>query len=636
MSCPHFGPDTFRHQTGIFESALDRDDYKLARSLTMTLEGEADINKSLDEIFTGFFVDGDLIIDHASFSSTLILNGLSVTIASQVYEAAYLECSGNVERFKDVTTYEAYYKKRAPLSSPIERGRITWMGAPSLLYSYRGRKELAPYLYRSSVINLMFWITSFNSLECVKSYNASNKSKIDMLTNNHVSNNQQILDSDAPTKTDQETLPELVLYHSELYCNKYENIKEKCKIPEYQKYNTYKNFMKNGGKIDRNNDKDGGAFLTNFEDCIKRVNEEEEAMKLFHGTRPNTYSDPNKTYVQRYNEMFSYTYPWDIEGIEVGAVAQGDLYILMDALNIKRANVIKELEQIVKNRDIYLEKINMIIKTIIENPNYPRIIYDWIQKSEHQTKKITYTLFLVTRLILTSRCNIRDIFKNKKFEFSISEEGNNIINLVTAIIKIMSEPVLFYEYQRESTGGFKLIKLEKPERTKPFELFEIKVHKDTNIYTTYLSDKQLTGEVKIVITHGSDLAESRELLKLPSLQMEADEDISPSVLQLQYSNTRRPLPQYLFNRFINSTLPQGQRGVQSARVGPAPDETTYVPTQSFFPGLRGIRGTRNRVYPMGGVNTKLKRRITRKNRRKYTRKPRKIHKRKYTRIHRRR
>ena len=607
MSCPHFGPDTFRHQTGIFESALVRDDYKLARSLTMTLEGEADINKSLDEIFTGFFVDEnlDLIIDHASFSSTLILNGLSVTIASQVYEAAYLECSGNVKRFKDDTTYEAYYKKRAPLSSPIERGRITWTGAPSLLYSYRGRKELAPYLYKSSVINLMFWITSFNSLECVKSYNASNKSKIDMLTNNHVSNNQQILDSDAPTKTDQETLPELVLYHSELYCNKYENIKEKCKIPEYQKYNTYKNFMKNGGIIDPENNKDGGAFLTNFEDCIKRVNEEEEAMKLFHGTTANPYSDPNKTYVQRYNEMFSYTYPWDIEGIEVGAVAQGDLYIFMETLNIKRTNVIKELEQIVKNRDIYLEKINMIIKTIIENPNYPTIIYDKIQKSEHQTIKITYTLFLVTRLILTSRCNIRDIFKNKKFEFSISEEGDNIINLVKAIIKIMKEPVLFYEYQRLSTGGFKLIKLEKPKRTKRFELFEIKVHKDTNIYTTYLSDKQLTGEVKIVI--------------------------SPSVSQ--DSNIRRPLRQILFNRIINSTVPQGQRGLQSARVGPAPDETTYVPTQIFFPRLRG---TRNRVHPIGGVNTKLKRRITRKNRRKYTRKPRKIHKRKYTRIHRRR
>lgn len=633
MSCPHFGPDTFRHQTGIFESALDREDYKLARSLTMTLDGEADVNKSLDEIFTGFFVDGEFIVDHASFSSTLILNGLSVTIASQVYEAAYLECPDNVARFKDDTTYEAYYKKRAPLSvREKERGRITWMGAPSLLYSYRGRKELAPYLYGSSVINLMFWITSFNSLECVKSYNESNKSKLDMLTKNHVSNYQQILDSDAPTKTDQETLPELVLYHSELYCNKYENIKEKCKTPEYQKYNTYKNFMKNGGTIDPENDKDGGAFLTNFEDCIKRVNEEEEAMKLFHGTTPNLYSDINKTYVQRYNEMFSYTYPWDIEGIEVGAVAQGDLIILMEALNIKRANVIKELEQIAKNRYIYLEKINMIIKTIIEKPNYPTIIYGLIQQSEDETIKITYTLFLVTRLILTSRCNIRDIFKNKKFEFSISEEGDNIINLVKAIIQIMRKPVLFYEYKRVSTGGFQLIKLEKPERTKPLELFEIKVNEYTKIYTTYLSDKQLTGEVKITIKHGSDLADSRELLKLPSLHMEANNDISPSVSQ--GSNTRRPLPQILFNRFINSTIPQGQRGVQSARVGP--HETTHVPTRPFFPRLRGTMQARNRVYPVGGVNTKLKRRITRKNRRKYTRKPRKIHKRKYTRIHRRR
>jgi len=230
----------------------------------------------------------------------------------------------------------------------------------------------------------------------------------------------------------------------DLYCNRHEKLQQFCMKPEFQKSNTYKNYYENP-----NQTKDQGEFLTSLDESIARIREEDYNLKKFN-------NEHNTDYYQRYNEMFSYVYPWDIEGIEVGAVDKETLQAVVSRITKERQNVKTELEKIIDEDNLKdsFKRINMIIYIIINNPDYANIIYDYINNKKGL--KITYTLFLLTKLILLSKCNIDDIFTNKKFEFSLSADEETIKNLVKEIIKIMEEPLEFYEYTFDEKGGFEM------------------------------------------------------------------------------------------------------------------------------------------------------------------------------------
>ena len=230
----------------------------------------------------------------------------------------------------------------------------------------------------------------------------------------------------------------------DLYCNRHEKLQQFCKKPEFQKSNTYKNYYENPDQI-----QDQGEFLTSLDESIARIMEEDANLKRF-----NKQHDRN--YYQRYNEMYSYVYPWDIEGIEVGAVDIKTLQAVEDRITLERQNVKTELQAIIADANLKdsFKRINMIIYIIINNPDYANIIYDYINNKKGL--KITYTLFLLTKLILLSKCNIDDIFTNKKFEFSLSDDEEPIKKLVEEIIKIMEEPLEFYEYTFDEKGGFEM------------------------------------------------------------------------------------------------------------------------------------------------------------------------------------
>ena len=238
-----------------------------------------------------------------------------------------------------------------------------------------------------------------------------------------------------------------------LYCDKYENLKQFCRKSEFQKYNTYKNYY-----VNPDQDQDEGEFLTSLDESIKRIKDEDAYLKKFN--------EENATdYYQRYNEIYSYVYPWDMEGIEIGAIDRAQTASIINMIKLERSKVKTELAEIIKDDNLKdsFKRINMIIYIIINNPDYANIIYDYINNKRQL--KITYTLFLLTKLILLSKCNIDDIFTNIKFEFSLGTDEDNIKNLVTEIIRIMEEPLKFYEYTfNEKTKCFEMKTIQSFER----------------------------------------------------------------------------------------------------------------------------------------------------------------------------
>ena len=470
-------PSLFRQYSGINTNALENSNYKLVRALTMTISGEIFIDKFISEIFKGFSITPNQPIrEWIALSSTLILDDKNVTIASQVYDRGF-----DTTTFKDVNTYKEYFEHRAK-QPKIER--ITWLGAPAIVFSYKNRNKLAKFLYGSSVINLMFWITSFSSTDCFNKFNETREKSTKFLRGTLRDAIQDVEHGITRQKSPQET-PEH--YASTLYCDRYETIKNHCNNEVWQKNNTYKNFYENTGKR-----VEVGKFLTNFDACIKRVEDEERYLEKYN----TDYRENKKKYVQRYNEMYSYIYPWDIEGIEVGAIDKKGLTYIKTILEKQRKQVIIELEDILKNFEESVEMMNTIIDIIISNPDYATEIYNNIIQSEKNDHKMTFTLFLLTKLILLSRCNIAEIFEKKSFRFP-NEINENIKGLVSAIIKIMNEPLKIFEYTYNESKGFEMKTLSSLERKSDFVLFEFTTHPETNILNTYKSDKQLIGTISI-------------------------------------------------------------------------------------------------------------------------------------------
>jgi hypothetical protein len=721
----------FRSIKGIQARAPDRDDYKLVRALTMdvdphTKSPKVKLDKFINEIYKGLSIDlSGHVREIPAMSSSLIVNGTRTIMASQMYESAYDE-----KKYTDVKTYGNYYIRR--FSDPSAQ-RITWLGSPAMVFSYKNRATLEPYLNGLSVINLMFWITSFNTADCYNEYSKNNEEQpgylrsallkkinenkdrsiresdkpilvtkyifafdiddtlykqnkeinkgkgliitdetdefkefrrniIDKMktiinsenyiwiitANNYPKyefvntyfdaddrnffskseyfyymNNTNIpliyedaknffpeefkdeykfvinkvhekghkpyalyaqtliekynyntrhpdnkidnfkiylfddnkehnlkencekfditlklvtdFDKKAPPvpvlddfltailddeniyelskktqETTQETTQEITQETKEetkeetrqkkkeldavaLYCNKYGALQDYCKKPKYQKYNTYKNYYENNK--DETKNKDGGEFLTNFEECIERVKKEDEYLGKFN-------SEAKTNYYLRYNEMFSYIYPWDIEGIEIGSLSEENFTQVKKEIETERYKIVAQLEKMILNEDNIkdsIRRMNMIIYTIINNLDYANIIYDYINNKKKQDLKITHTLFLLTKLILLSKCNMNKNFNYKEFEFSSDTE--NITNLINEIIKIMKKPLEIFEYVLdEESGLFEMKKItSNTKRSKNLTLFQLEDEATRERYQDILitkkSNLQLTGAI---------------------------------------------------------------------------------------------------------------------------------------------
>ena len=123
----------YRDQKGIYEDVPHDKNYNIIRSMTMDENGKIDDNKFISEIFTGFSSTNK---EYIGYASTLLLPGHKVVMASQIYEKSFV--AGN---FEGITTYKDYFRER----KKHETSRITWLGAPSIVFSYKNRKTFKCY-----------------------------------------------------------------------------------------------------------------------------------------------------------------------------------------------------------------------------------------------------------------------------------------------------------------------------------------------------------------------------------------------------------------------------------------------------------------------------------------------------------
>jgi hypothetical protein len=201
--------------------------------------------------------------------------------------------------------------------------------------------------------------------------------------------------------------------------------------------------------------------------------------------------------------MFSYIYPWDIEGIEIGSLSEANFTHVKKEIETGRYKMVEQLEEMILNEGNItnsIRRMNMIIYTIINNLDYANIIYDYINNKKKQDLKITHTLFLLTKLILLSKCNMNKNFNYKEFEFSSDTE--NITNLIKEIIKIMKKPLEIFEYVLDEESGLFEMKKITPntKRSKNLTLFQLEDEATRKLYQGILITKksnfQLTGRIK--------------------------------------------------------------------------------------------------------------------------------------------
>jgi len=120
-----------------------------------------------------------------------------------------------------------------------------------MVFNYKNRNRIKQYLNNNTVINLFFWITSFNSSRCIYNFSKEQGS----------------------------------------YCDKYKDLKKYCNTQEYQAHDTFLSYKerKEGSQGTRSGD---NKFLTNFSDVIVRIREEDKAIDEYNTTHNDEGKSP--------------------------------------------------------------------------------------------------------------------------------------------------------------------------------------------------------------------------------------------------------------------------------------------------------------------------------------------------------
>ena len=453
-----------RQTSGIDIDPEINTNYKFIRSVLSNNfsknDSRIDLESIINEIFTGFLkFDSGFIIEYFGNPATIVLNNSNVVIASQIFERYY---SDNKEIFGDKNTFKEYFKKRedAIINQHIkdkaenkpETRFITWLGSPSIVYSYNNRNNLKKFFNNNPAIYLFFWPTSFNSTTCITKFGNIEKEKAE----NNITP----------------------------YCDKYEALKQFCKGDSYQSHNMYSNYTQ------QRKDYNQSKFVTNFRDAITIISEEQAAIKNYN-------TENNKNYFQRYNETFTYFFPWDIDGIEIGNASEHDLLELFQQISEKRQKMVDELNKLTNDSSL-IENINSIIELILkQNPKHTKDFIDKYYESKHTKDFIDkyyesdYTIFLISKYILLSKCGLTiTVYKLDENDL------NNIKEFISEIIKILNEPLKIYEYTINDYDNFDIkekgtYKNVIPKRESKFTLFEQKLDEKTKITNVSISDKQL-------------------------------------------------------------------------------------------------------------------------------------------------
>jgi hypothetical protein len=421
-------PSLLRQSTGIDIDPEIGIDYYLIRCIAVNNDSEngdmkiddleKELFEGLKEIWPGF------VIEYFGLPSTMLYNGCSVVMASQIYEREYTNSSA---KYDTVNTYTEYYNKRHEIINKklkIDENykpQITWLGKPSIVFSYRDRNILKNYLHTDPVINYFFWITSFNSSGCIADYFKQYEGK------------------------------------DRLYCENYQTVKVFCKNPErYQIHDTFMAYHKRKYlDTHTNNDNDDVKFLTDFNKAVQRISIEDEAI--------DRYNNDNETnFFQRYNEVFTYFFPWDIDGIEMGNISTDQMNKLLINLETWRNRANDVINEMVEDTEL-IDKLNNIINVILENnPMHTKKLI----KEKFDDK---YTYFLVAKFLLLAEC---DFIQHQPNYLLKCSDNDRIRGLLSEISGILKKPLKIYEYVlvSQDSNKFNMIHIGDYDSTTPYEL----------------------------------------------------------------------------------------------------------------------------------------------------------------------
>ena len=363
---------------------------KMIRSISST-KGTIEIDGALKEIFTGRINISGNKVELFGMPSTVIMDGINVVIASQIYSREHINLH---EEYNGITSYNEYYAKRNELGN--KDAKITWLGSPSLVFSYENRKEFKEIL-GNTCISMIFDIASYSSTACIKEAH-------------------------------------LELLSGDKYCNKFEKLKTLCN--DKTKFRTHPTFAH------PTREQMGEKFITSFEDITTALIEEQRATEEQH-------SIP----FQRYNELLSYFFPWDIVGIEVGGMSKDKTDELYNKIMSYKSSFITDLTS-------YFNKTDEDLTAIITET------HETILKGE--LNNINDSIFILVKFIMTCDCMVDG--------YSIIERIRKIKDTIYLILKYLILPITIYEYGRLTTNDkYSLIPIDYVNyayRTTMFELFE--------------------------------------------------------------------------------------------------------------------------------------------------------------------
>jgi hypothetical protein len=181
-------------------------------------------------------------------------------------------------------------------------------------------------------------------------------------------------------------------------------------------------------------------FVTDFNTVKKRIMKEQLAFE----------KDKSEEPYQRYNEILSYYFPWEIFGVEVGG-RKNDAKSFYDKIIVER----KKLSE-------YFETINH--KKILELTN--DLQYE-ISNPWFDSNNADYLLVKYLKLYVCKKGMITEDF---------------MLKVITDIMAELNKPVKYYEYGRKSEQEtFTLFERKTPTRSTKFEVFTQTA--DTNFLT---------------------------------------------------------------------------------------------------------------------------------------------------------
>jgi hypothetical protein len=341
-------------------------EFHIIRSVVMDADGNLNIDSFVNEVFCGYYSDA---IEYVGLPSTVVLNNSNVVMASQIFDRPF-EKDLKDGVYDSVRTIQEYFSLRKEKAYRLTNKApvVTWIGAPSVIFNYQNRIELSKILGTTG-LNMIFWLTSFNSTTCIVNANVSQYK----------------------------------------YCNRFQKLKTLCNDKRaYQIHATYSNFISENNK-----------FITNFDDALNAIHEEQLAIEEYN-------REHNTDFYQRYNEMVTYFFPWDINGIEIGMTNPNNTRFLAQSIFLQK-QIFSEryIELLRKSPEDLKNYFDILTKNYIRHPKKNKLV------------EFGYSIpdILFCKFLLFCKCG-----SNLRFS------GEQLSGALNYIIEKLREPLQITEY----------------------------------------------------------------------------------------------------------------------------------------------------------------------------------------------